>query len=197
LGKGIHDRVPRVRAACAEALGKLQPDDQVIIRELISVADDGDAVVRRACCAALGQVQGSPEYVIPALTKLVTDENGEVQIAALQALSHHRRVAGPVIPTVINVLEATTRSGVKYQAAKTLGKVGKQAAVGLGALRACLTHEDERVRDVAAFAIGRMGEAGRDAIADLIRLKNDDPSVDVQRAAEDALNAIRSEIADD
>jgi len=67
----------------------------------------------------------------------------------------------------------------------------------LEAWRKELTHRDASVRRSAAFALGRMGEEARSAVAQLVRLLQEEPDAGVRDMAASALGNIARALKDD
>ena len=72
--------------------------------------------------------------------------------------------------------------------------MGEQAAWAVPTLIGLLSHEQAKVRALAAHTLGRIGPAASDAKAPLQRLLRD-PNAAVQGAAHDALDRIQKQHA--
>jgi HEAT repeat protein len=146
------------RRSAAFALGKLGAEGTAFIEDLVRVLGDKDESVREAAAAALGEIGA---------------------IAAAEA----------ALP-LTRLLQSDPSATVQRSAAAALGKMGTRAA-GEGdtitVLRKALGHQDPRVRQNAAWALGQIGPSGVEtAVPDLLKLLKDDDAM-VRRDTAQAL----------
>ncbi|MDP6446655.1 MAG: HEAT repeat domain-containing protein, partial [Pirellulaceae bacterium] len=63
-----------VRAQAADVLGRIGPDANEAIPELIILLDDESGPVRRSAARALGQIGPAAEQAVPSLMRVLEDE---------------------------------------------------------------------------------------------------------------------------
>lgn len=129
---------------------------------------------RRSAAFALGKLR-TQNWVLPKLLPLLQDpdlsvrETATVAVGSLGALR-----AAETVPPLIERLQTDEAPEVRRSAAIALGNLGPQAAPAGEALRRALQHPDTRVRQNAAWALGRVGvTAAEPALQDLIALLKD------------------------
>jgi HEAT repeat protein len=191
---------PPIRKRAAEIIGGLFDSDDFEESELVLADDSSDTL-------GLEPMDGNEddrETVIDVLVSVVkADESEAVRAAAIDALDHHSQES---LERVIDELsDEDLRSAADWVAAKAFAKVltdeqpelRMAAATGLGrvgdpsvtkALVARLSDSDARVRTRSATACGRIGDPR--AVEALKRLLRTDPSIDVRKAAAEALGDI-------
>ncbi len=130
---------------------------------LLSQALRDDAAVRKAAMAALGKLGGA------ALTKF----DGQTQPA--------------IVPLLENL--QTDELELRDMAIETLAKIGRPAVATLNSV---LFNADWRIRYGAASALGLIGTDARPALKSLTALAARDGSLDVRKAAAQALQRINA-----
>ncbi len=177
------DTDARVRAAAAEALGRLG-DVRALEALLHRLSADTAAGVRAAAAEALGRL-GDRGAVEPLLHRLAFDASGDVRWAAAAALGELGDVRA--LEALLDCLSADDSSPVRAAAAAALGRLGDVRA--LEALRHRLSADtDEGVRTAAAAALGRLGDRG--AVEPLLHRLAYDASWYVRGAAAAALGEL-------
>ena len=83
----LTDPVPAVRAATAQALGRVAtPDDGAVIVGLARLLNDSDDRVRHAAAMAIGEIEPSPRQLAP-WPILLQASDVQIRRAAVRALS--------------------------------------------------------------------------------------------------------------
>jgi HEAT repeat protein len=178
LLEGLTDDTPELRAACAQALGKLAPVG--VSRHIERLLDDPYAEVREAALEALRRL-GAQE---PAeLARLCAE-------LAQSARPERRRDAALLLPNLadgerLSLLAKDEDASVRTAAVASLARVDLPQA--LGHLVMALADEEPQVRIAAALALGELG--GSEVLEPLLLALNDsDPWV--QTAALKGLAAL-------
>src|SRR4029079_7384127 len=82
----LADTVPAVRAAAAQALGRMAtPDDEAVIAVFAHSRADLDNRVRQAAALAIGEIEPSPRQLTP-VNVLLRASDAQVTRAAVRAL---------------------------------------------------------------------------------------------------------------
>jgi HEAT repeat protein len=169
--------------------------------KLVAILEDEtrDDLPRLACVEALGRIGPQQPEVLPALVRAVEvslmpeaaarhSAALERSVAAVEMMELFGGNASPAVPVLIR----TTRCEsvlLRRAAANTLGLVGPAADQAIPALvDLVLFDESAEVRDLAARALGRIGEAAEAPLAQLLR----DPDVEVRLRAARACTELPS-----
>jgi HEAT repeat protein len=198
LVKLLPDREPMVRQNAAWALGRLGGDSaEEAVAGLSRLLEDGDAAVRRDAAAALGEI-GRPaaSRAASALAGCLRREReGPVRKVVLDSLV---KVVGAENKDVVAQLTPLVKDANREMArgvALALGKIGgADAKAAVPVLAEALHDDDATVRELAAGALGNVGEAAAGAVPDLSQALTD-RSVAVRRNAALALSRIGDQAA--
>ena len=157
-----------VRSKVVRALGRLKAEDA---REKLEAAcRNGDADVRIDALAALAEIGAATSSTFQIFLQSTSDDNPRLREAAVSALSRCQERWPEIVPAVVALID-DQEPAVSRRAMETIPLYGEDAfPSALEALRQRL--RDEGHSDLAAVAadtIGRFGEAGRPAAADLIQ----------------------------
>jgi HEAT repeat protein len=179
----LKDKDPAVRLAAARALVSLGKHEQAANPVLIAITLDPKDPLRVEAIGVLGRFGPSQER-IDALLLTAHDAEPRARAAALRALGRLDPTSAKVQVALIKALR-DPQPDVPLAATEAVGKDGVAALVDL------LRHGDERLRDAAARALGRIGPADAwPAVGELKRLARDDPAERVRQSARAALKAI-------
>ena len=191
----LRDEEPDLRAMAAESLDKTPSSEA---RGLLEAAlrDTVLEVRVRAAASLLRAVPDAPAAALPALLEGVCkgDTHDSVAVAnAVEKLAPEaaRRAVKPLIAEL-----RRSDPNCRAWAAVALGRIDALRAVpALGLLRQALAAEDGPLRREAAWTLGVMGPAGRDALPDLERAAaaQEDLRYPLDRARSGTLNAHRME----
>jgi HEAT repeat protein/beta-lactamase regulating signal transducer with metallopeptidase domain len=175
----LGDEDVEVRRSAAQALGNTESSQAV--EPLIVVTRDGDLEVRVHAIEALGN-QGDARAQ-PALLEALRDERADVRRAAIEAIGNLDLGAAPrevldavrdpdrevrygavsalgnfadpaAVPVLLEIVGSSTDRELQYEALDALSNIESPAAYD--ALIPLLQHEDPKVRQLAAEAIGNM-----------------------------------------
>ena len=151
-----YDASPGVRAAAAEALGRL--GEKQSVTNLLPALADADTLVRDQAAASLAALGASE--AAPTLARMLNQEpyrdNREAFLLALGSMDDASAVE-PIMQVLAGE-HADDRVRVRWAATDALGKLGDARAVGV--LKAAVNDPDERVREAAVIALGRIGSDG-------------------------------------
>ncbi len=174
------------RRAAAETLGKIGEAAASAIPALIDAMRCEDRFVRYHSAVALGMMGPSASQAIPALKQALQDSYREVHWVAVVSLGK----VGPFpMAEVLAALKTNSSWVVRSDAAKTLGKLGKDAQAAIPALIDALGDKDHSVRSRAAEALGLLGAAAKEAVPALRKAMEDRY---VKRAAIKSIEQIQS-----
>uniref|UniRef100_A0A7C4QNT0 HEAT repeat domain-containing protein n=1 Tax=Schlesneria paludicola TaxID=360056 RepID=A0A7C4QNT0_9PLAN len=186
-GTGSHGADAEARWIAARLLAKLGPDARSAEPELLAALRDADPHLPGVVAAALPKVGIAADQALPALVPLLETPHAAI---ALRAISEYRAAAKTTLPALMAVLSDRTRdSEVRWNAARTLGKIGPDAAPAVATLVEHLTDDDPLVREHAAEALGDIGPAAVDAVPALVAALRD-PQTRVRRDAVRSLGQI-------
>jgi len=181
LIKAFNDENDDVRYRVAEALEQI--GDSHAFEVLFKALKDRNSHVKWHAAQALGQM-GSPE-VVEALISALDDNDTQVRWYVVLALGKTGSLQA--IEALIKVLECDEDTFVKEMAAGALGQIGSLQAEAVEALISALSDKNNRVRGIAAVALGKIRSS--EALEVLIKALNDG-EMNVRRSAATALGKI-------
>ncbi|MDO8840984.1 HEAT repeat domain-containing protein, partial [Methanocalculus sp.] len=155
----LHDTVPFVRAAGAEALGEIA--DLRAQHSLIELIKDEEPDVQVAAVSALGYF--SDVTIITTLILLLVHENYRVQKAAIDALI---RIGSTAVPALIRALDAPPLQ-VRMNAVTALGRIEDSAIIPIFIQH--LDDENEEMRQTIARSLSRLGLAAIPPLSEILR----------------------------
>lgn len=177
LVAALKDTDPGVRAAAAQALGRL--DDKAAGNALAELLRDPDPAVQQAAVMSLAELEDP--RAVPGLEKLLTSPDADTR---QQAASELGDMELTVAPASLIVALKDPNADVRESAAHSLGNIEDQKAVP--AIVPLLNDPDKDVQEAAVDALQNIG--GPAAMQALIgALKSKDPQV--RRKAAEALGA--------
>lgn len=175
LVAALKDSDPGVRAAAAQALGRL--DDKAAGNALAGLLSDASPEVQQQATLALADLEDP--RAVPGLEKLLTSPDADVRQQAASRLGDVELKTAP--PALINALK-DSNADVRASAANSLGNIEDQKAVP--ALIPLINDPDKDVQEAAVNALHNIG--GSAASQALIgALKSGNPQV--RRMAAEAL----------
>ena len=188
--RGSAWQAAEVRWKAAELLGEIGGSASASQQTLLAALGDSDPHVRSVAATALPLVGTSSAEAVPALTRML---NSDARLAAARSLSAYGPEAQPAMNELIALLsDQQLDSEIRWNAARTLGKL---RAAGLDALPVLVAHlhdEAATVREHSAEAIGDLGPGAKSAVEDLVGVLGD-PATRVRRDAVRSLGYIGGE----
>ena len=185
LAEALGDSNETVRAAAAEALGKIGVTNEQVIEKLLATMEKAEVYYDSEHAADALAKLGRPGML--ALLKATRFEGYAVGDKAAEALAYIGQ------PAVAFLLEMVNADSIDAAAAvRALDDIADPAAVP--ELMQALHHKDGRVRAAAASALGRAGEAGDRAVIAALRGVIDDEDEQVREGAAFALRRLADTI---
>ncbi len=167
-----------VRATAAGILTRIGPPAVDAVPALQARLDDDDANVRAVSAKALAAIKPTDPDVIKSLAGKLRGADRDFVIRPLSAAGAAARAAVPDLTAIAR--DASLPPLTRWEAIRTLGKIGPDSKPAVPVLVAALTDADAFVREHAAESLGEIGAA--EAIPDLTRILAD-PSPRVRRDA--------------
>jgi HEAT repeat protein len=181
---------PPLRTALVDAFGRApRARAEALLGAIAGGPRDGgprEADLLRALPAALKRAPERRDDALAALhAGLGPDRAFEIRARAIMALGALGPAGDPA--ALVDVRAHADDPVIRYLAARELAAIGPAAGAGdlRPALRAALTDQDPRVRETAALALGKQGDAGAGEI--LIGAAKQEPWPFVRRAEIEAL----------
>lgn len=157
---------PEVRWTVVELIGKLGPAAHAAADDVITATRDKDSHVRALAAKAVPAIETPAAQGVPALLPLLESEHAAV---AARALSVYRGDAKPALSALVALLSDESRDvESRWNAARTLGKLGPDGLEALPALIEFTKHADDNLREHAAEAIGDIGPTAAAGIPALV-----------------------------
>jgi hypothetical protein len=175
------------RWTAAEILGEIGPAASDATPVLIAALADEDPHVRSVSAASLPAVDGPPEQAVPALIELFRKEPSVVAARALSEYGPDAEAAVPELTAIL--LDKDLDTELRWNAARTLGKIRGRAAAAIPVLVESLEDEAATVREHSAEALGDIGPPAKASVPNLIQVL-DDPATRVRRDAARSLGQI-------
>lgn len=183
------DRFTRLYAV--QILAKQGGEDAKTAKALLNIMLDNEAppALRQAAVNGLGDLVDTAS--VPQLASLLGDAKQDLDLRRIAAVALTRMgdKASPSWPVAKHLL-TDNDTGLRYQAVRIAGQVGKQQAEAIKSLIDRLPKESNS--EVLVAIVQELGElSARDAIEPLTRLTRDNrPSI--REAAEEAIKRIKS-----
>ena len=178
----LKDEDAEVRAAAAEALGKLE--DSRAVPALLAAIGDRDPKVRAATAGALGKF--TDPRAVNGLSSLLADPELEVRKQALEALAEYE--SGVPVAGIVRLL-SDPDAELRHNAVHALGRFGDRSiAAGLVPL---VRDPSPDVRQAAIESIANLHDASH---ASAILPALSDGNADVRQQALEALGELRVSI---
>jgi HEAT repeat protein len=174
-----------VRLKAVEVLSKLGPAAVQAAPAIAAGVGDPDVHVQAVCAKALPKLDAPADMAVPALLRLLKTENA---VVAEQALSQYRGAGAPAVSDLAALLRDRNQTAeIRWNAARTIGKIGPDAAGAVDALIECLGDSEWKVREHCAEAIGELGAgAAEDGVPALTHCLSDP----VSRVRRDAVRSL-------
>ena len=176
------------RWTALELLTKLAPLGDPGQAALIAALHDPDEHVRSVAVAALPKAGVTADRAVPLLVEQL---QGSADVVAARALSEYRGAAVTALPDLLQLMSNAAASvEARWNAVRTIGKIGPEAVTALPALIDELDHPEDTIREHAAEAIGDLGPSTAELGVPALRGVLNDPYVKVRRDAVRSLGYI-------
>jgi HEAT repeat protein len=154
-----------------EILGKIGPEADAASDTVLAALNDPDPHVRTVAAAALPKIGVPAAQAVPALIQRLEAEPG---VVPGRALSEYRDQAIDALPALVEVLRnKELDSETRWNAARTLGKLGPGGTDAIPALVESLQDTAPTVREHAAEALGDIGRPASEAVPALVAVLSD------------------------
>ena len=205
-GDQANERFARTRAAVA--LTRIQDERDEGLRLLITWSRVDDPLTRWLAVDGLGRLPAPlPREAIDAVRERLDDDNVTVRTVAAMSLVTLKVDVPAAVDVLIGAL-GKRPSAVYFEppglleegpdtwhwAMATLAHCGPHAAKAIPTLAGVLSHEDESYRDFALQTLGKLGPTARGALPEIERCSRQDRSPRIRKAAEQAIQAIGSDL---
>ncbi|MFV0445463.1 MAG: HEAT repeat domain-containing protein [Planctomycetaceae bacterium] len=178
------------RWTAIELLSKHAPLETTGQQALLKALDDADEHVRSVAISSLHPAGVPAEQAVPELTRKLANPHA---VVAARALSEYRAAAAPALPELTELLQdENAPSEARWNAARTIGKIGPDAASTVPQLIDELDNPEDTIREHAAEAIGDIGPSAAELGVPALRGVLQDPYVKVRRDAVRSLGYIGS-----
>jgi HEAT repeat protein len=170
------------RWKAADLLGQAGPaarESPAAQTALVSALKDDSSHVRAVAATAIASIGPIGQDAIPALQDMLSTPEC---LPALRALARYGADAASAIEKIFVLLKKESDSEIRWNAARTLGKIGPPAKEAAPQLIAALNDPDALVREHAAESLGDIGPQAQDTIPALVKALHD-PDVRVRRDA--------------
>ena len=165
----------------ADVLAKRFGERPPAVPVLVAALNDRDPEVRAASAWALGARGAAAEPAVPALTGALRDEQEAVRTAVAEALGALGPRARSAAPALFAALD-DPRASVRAAAAQALARL-EPTAESVPSLSRALAHTDGYVRGFAAWSLGNLGPAAREAVPAMVEALGPDDTANVVAAA--------------
>lgn len=177
-----------LRWTALELLGKHVPLSDAGQTLVLEALDDGDAHVRSVAAGLIPKVGVPAAQGVPALLPLLDGPHG---VVAARALSEYRGAAAPALESLVVLMhDASASVEARWNAARTIGKIGPDARPAVPDLIAELDNPEDTIREHAAEAIGDIGPVAAELGVPALRRVLNDHYVKVRRDAVRSLGYI-------
>ncbi|MBD2388621.1 HEAT repeat domain-containing protein [Cylindrospermum sp. FACHB-282] len=181
----LRDKNHQERWNAAMALGRIGPEAESAISELIETLKDENPLVRMSAANALGKIGLKAQIAIPDLIATLQDQDEEVRQEAATALS---RIGSPAVSPLIATLK-DNNIDVRLNAISALGKIGVDAKTAVPALMDALKDNNPKIQYKVIAALGQIGPEAQAAIT-ILTTKLNDPNWQVRANTVHALGNI-------
>jgi len=146
-----------LRWSAIEMLAKKGVSGPEVQEALLVAVKDADPLVQSVAAGALAKTGTPADRAVPALIELLPTQHS---VIASRTLSEYRSEAEPAIPALIELLsDASQPTEARWNAARTLGKVGPKGASAVKALVTASRDPEPTIREHSVEAIGDIGPA--------------------------------------
>ena len=158
----------------ADVLGQIGVDSRIAANDLIALLDDADPYVKTTALKSLSRLAPkATEPLPPELGGVVTALVGKFpELEAIRVVADYKRHGAEAVPKLTELLTHPD-AAVRWNAARTLGKIGEPAKSAIPAIIAQFTDDVSLVREHAAEALGDIGPVAAESIPYLVKALQD------------------------
>ena len=186
LIEALRDDDRRTRCLSASRLGEFGPAAKEAIPALRTAIKGSDSCLRAEAAAALFAVDTHPKLAIDTLASILQDQDADARRRAVFHLCESGRAAHDAVPALCLALLKERDHRLRYNLAKTLGKIRSRADICVPALVKTLEDSEWIVRSYAAKALGDFGVEAQKAAPNLMKALKD-PEGHVRVSSAEAL----------
>jgi HEAT repeat protein len=188
--------------AAIDSLGRIGPPAIPPLLEEMKKVKKEEQVLRWRAAIALGRIGPAAADAVPVLAAALKEVDPAMRVAAALSLGAIGPPAKDTVPEVVKMLKEQ-HSSFRFAAVAALGGFAENAnsspellkvvvKESLPGLIEALRDEDRGVRTQAAYALGRLGPAAKDALPALTRAAEMDADKEVRSTASEAVKAVRA-----
>lgn len=146
----------QVRYETLKQLEDYGPEGREAVDELIETLADPDPKVRYRAAKVLSKIGIGAIPAAEAMTSALKEADADTRYYLLKAFANIEDAARVGITEITHVLDTDTNPRTRYYAAKTLGKIGKEALSAAPVLEKAQKDKDPKVREAAAQALKKV-----------------------------------------
>lgn len=141
-----------VRCVAAETLAKIDPRNEIVIKEMVGLLGEKKERLPEAIIGALGE---SGAAALPELISGLKKEDSEAKLLTIDAIARIGAPAKEAAPLLIPMLEHPDWQ-YRLRAAGALGRVGSGDKTAIGALKKAAQDKEESVRVQAVVSLKQL-----------------------------------------
>jgi len=122
LCAALTNRQIQVRAAVAQALGRMGTNAFPALPALLQAVEDPDSLIATRAMSSLGSLHFEPDLVISSITAQLSNPNSEVRYYAARALGDYGPRASNAVPALVKLLNDPNPS-ITYMARRSLTNI--------------------------------------------------------------------------
>lgn len=179
----------RVQVNTTLLLRKIEPNDNAIIEQLISLLTNQDPYIRYRAAEGIGEAKEKGKNAVPTLIQIIHDPEPDVREKVAFALGEIGKPASLATNELVKLLNDEDQE-IRAMAAYSLGSICANSKVVVPALIQGISDWDDMVRGNCAFSLGLFGPLAKDSVPTLIRMVENEEDLDLKKCAISALGRI-------
>lgn len=156
LAADLSDTDSNVRYTAVKKLEDHGPAAYEAVAELGTALGDPNPKIRYRSAKTLSKMDMGARDVIEKVAAALKKADGETRYYLVKTLANVEEAAVIALDDLQNILQKDPDPRIRYYAAKSLGRIGKQARSAAPALKAALKDRDERTRNAAEDAFAKV-----------------------------------------
>jgi HEAT repeat protein len=169
-----------------------QKDLKSALANAMSCLKDNDQKIRSQACELCGRLKGEGKSALPGLKGLLNSAFVMDKLSAHKAITRIDAKA-EIVVAIFQEAASDKHEEVRTIASDELMNLGKRAKDCIPSVIVLLNDKEDHIRLLAAHALTNMGPSAITAVSALTKVKEQDESATVRKAAESALRAISRE----